>query len=197
MKIHPLSFNLPDFDRNAAIIGKLPTHALPPGTSDLLSFWKESILQNDVLKQSCVYTESLPVEKENDGIGDYMLRYFDSLVKQPERQKMRTIIGIENLDTVDSHILINLIAEARNFNATVLLFIPEINKLSPDLEMALFGNVGLIIVGQLTNEDKALLQQPQHQYFGAFTESVINLPDEDYCVKRKMEPPVIYHGTQK
>jgi hypothetical protein len=197
MKIHPLSFNLPDYNHHAAVIGKLPASALPPGVSNVLSFWHESIETYDTLKQSCIYTDRLPVKQANDSLGDYMPRYFDSLVKQPQRQQTRTVIGIKDIEKTDPEVLADLLAEARNFNATVLLSIPAVNKLPPDLVMAIFAIVGLFVIGQLTPEDKTFLQAPKYQYFEEHTDSITNLNNDQYCiVNRKSDrTPTIYHGV--
>ena len=197
MKIHPLSFNLSDYDLHATLIGQLPPKSLPPEYIDLVTFWRDCIQTNEILKNSCFYTEKVPAKNENDSIGDYMLRYFDSLVKQPQRQHIKIVIGVPNSSKIDRNILTTLISEARNFNATVVMQVTEANTLNPDLEMTIFGNVGLFVIGQLTSEDKTFFQDPKHRYFETYTDSVINLKPDQYCIMNRNTglAPVIYQGV--
>lgn len=41
MTIHPLAFNLVDNAKNVAVIGEIPSSAMPQPCQDVISFWQE------------------------------------------------------------------------------------------------------------------------------------------------------------
>lgn len=182
MKILPLAFNLVDYDKNVAVIGNIPSSAIPQSRRDsaLVSFWKNEFESNEILNKGgklIVSSASYPKKYTHPSQFD---DFFQEIAPMPKSEKIKTFFLVPNPLEWNVDFLIGALMTSRPKNSSLILFFEEFSVLPDGLQKAIFGTCSLIIIGNLSENDKDFFLK--NRYFSENTEAILNLKENEYVL---------------
>jgi hypothetical protein len=148
-----IEFNFDDYNRGVVLLGNLKLND-KLDYSNLFARWKLSI-------QSMFFRHKYVLDSEfSRSLGDKspspnrttLLMDSRYATKSEAREQRKQIIFIEDINTINIDSLVKLISESRPLNISVVINIPDPDKLTQDQQMAIFANMGTYLIGNLSPE---------------------------------------------